>query len=71
MISGISDDDKEVNIFLGDLQHDKLSQCYGNIEPMLATLQRHWLNVSCLLGHNINISTHYVFCFSPAEKIQR
>ena len=45
-----------------------LFYCWASVAYNGPTLKRHWLNVSCLLGHNIKITTHDIFCFFPSKQ---
>ena len=61
-------------LLIGDLQQTRYVEpmsfyCWASVADNGPTLKQHWLNVSCLLGHNINIITHDIFCFFPADKI--
>ena len=38
-----------------------LFYCWASVADNGPTLKQHWLNVSCLLGHNIKIIKHDIF----------
>ena len=60
-------------LLIDDLQQIRyvepmLFYCWASVADNRPTLKQHWLNVSCLLGHNIKIITHDIFCFFPSKQ---